>query len=191
MTISRDGWLTIVVGVLALAMSVTPGAQTWWIAVPLWAIFAVTLVRWVRQRDTSSEADVSWLDIETRFKALEQLNLQHKGDGPVHAFESDTADEGSGWYVGGGGRDVTETAKRLCRLAGRKLKTSGIAARYPRLARQADDLRRWLFFLVELEQASRDQIDEQGESRYYYNIRFLTKASLAGCVECLRLSQVY
>jgi hypothetical protein len=190
MTISRDGWLTIVVGVLALAMSVTPGVQTWWVALPLWAIFVVALVRWVRQPEKSNEADVSWLDIETRFKALEELNLQQRGDGPVHAFESDTADEGSGWYVGGGRRDVTETAKRLCRLAGRKLKTSGIAARYQRLARENDDLACWLFFLVELDQASRDEIDGHGETRYYYNIRFLTKASLAGCVECLRLSQV-
>jgi hypothetical protein len=55
-----------------------------------WALFVIALVRWVRQREKSSEADVSWLDIEARFKALEQLNLQHKGDGPVHAFESDT-----------------------------------------------------------------------------------------------------
>lgn len=190
MGISRDGWLTIVVGVLALAVSVTPGAQTWWVAAPLWAIFIGSLVRWVRQRDKSSEADVSWLDIEARFKELEQLNLQHRGDGPLHAFESASADEGSGWYVGGGGRDVTETGKRLCRLAGRKLKTSGIAARFPRLARQTDDLSRWLFFLVELEQASRDEITSQTETRYYRSIRYLTKASLAGCVECLRLSQL-
>jgi hypothetical protein len=189
MSISRDGWLTIVVGMLALAMSVTPGVQTWWIAVPLWVLFVVTLVRWVRQREKSSGTDVSWLDIEARFKELEQLNLQHKGDGPVHAFESDTADEGSGWYVGGGGRDVTQTAKRLCRLAGRKLKTSGIAAQYPRLARETDDLARWLFLLAELDQATRDQIDGQGETRYYYNIQYLTKASLAGCMECLRLAQ--
>jgi len=186
MVISTDGWLTIVVGVLALAVSVTPGVQTWWVAVPLWAVFSVVLARWMRQPDESGATTVSWSDIEARFKELEALNLQHKNEGPVHAFQSDTADEDTGWYVGGGGRDVTEAAKRLCRLAGRKLKRSGIAAQYPRLARQRDDLSRWLFFLVELDQATKDGVDGQGKTTYYYSIQFLTQASLAACVECLR-----
>jgi hypothetical protein len=45
-------------------------------------------------------------------------------------------------------------------------------------ARQTNDLSRWLLFLVELNQATRDQVDSNVESRFYHSIRFLTQASL-------------
>jgi hypothetical protein len=191
--LSKSDWL-------AVGVAASLGALTFVVETPLLkylcgiacaAVAVYAFVRFLRaQHEPRSGNAISWKEMEDRFKELEQLNLQHKGDGPLHAFQNEAGQESS-WYVGGGGRKVTEDGQRLCALAGRKLKADGIAKQYLRLEKESIDLDRWLWFLVELGQASRTIIDgvthgRREPTRYLYNIQFLTQSSVAGCVECLK-----
>jgi hypothetical protein len=198
MVISKDGWLTISFGVVALATTVTPDLQVWWLAGPLWAFTLVLGYGWHRHR--GAPESLSWADIEARFKELQNDELNgaraHRSFGPLQADQNSHADQkssnrGPDWGISGGHDTLTKRAERLCEMAGRKLKADALNSSY-RLNRITDHVDRWLWFLVEIGEAPHDarwhvtgRDPEPGHiDVHLYHIGSLVKSSLAGCERC-------
>ncbi len=48
---SRDGWATLIGVGFSIGLTVTPGLQQWWLAIPVWAFTALAAWRWYSHRD--------------------------------------------------------------------------------------------------------------------------------------------
>ena len=189
MRVSTDGQKTFGAGIAALATSVMPWPQSWWLAGPLWLLFLWFSWGWW-QAAHRERVHLSWVDIEARFNELLARELQNRND-RVHAFEGQgegAHSNGMRWYVGGGNRQITDAAIDLCVLAGLKLKNDGLASS-PRLRRIANDGDRWLWYLVEAGETTADKrYSGSGGGRpenFTYHFSFVLQASLNGCRKLL------
>jgi len=185
--------------VIVLLPLVERGSISIWdgVGVAVGALLAGLLIERIWKRKRKRDESLTWQDIEARFKAVEQKEFEfaraRKSSYPLCATQNEAPRDDT-WSINCGLSELTESAKRICAIAGRKLKADGYATS-DRLRRSASDIDRWLWFLVEIGEAPEDKridgfayVRGATQERHYfklYKIKLLMKSSLAGCETCI------
>lgn len=55
---SREGWATFIGVGFSVALTVTPGLQQWWLAIPAWLLTAWAAWRWYSHDDSSNDKNI-------------------------------------------------------------------------------------------------------------------------------------
>jgi len=134
----RAQWLSIAAECFAVAAGFLLGGPYWGVAFLVAGSIALAIS--FRMRDDHGSA-MSWTDIEARMKELRLRDIEHgssgRRDGPMDAVQDRDARGLHRWRLLGSNKELRAESERLFALAGRKLKSSGIASS-PRLARSSD-----------------------------------------------------
>lgn len=140
---------------------------------------------WRRSKRVS---EITWEDIEARFK-----ELHHAGRIPAGQVMTRDPVGGLTWWIVGLDelKPLAEQVRQLCALAGRRVKVDALG-HTPRVKGESDDVNRWMWFLVELKQiqsdGSKNQSDYPSEPANYLRVDDIVRVSIAGCVDCIRLT---
>jgi len=172
--------------------------------IPTWALVIVVIVCLsIVVLFTARSASHDWAKVDSRFKGLAKRDEAFRGQsaGELRAEHGRRANGSWCWCVDGGNADFRREAERICALAGQCLTRSRKVALSPRTQRVPDDLSRWLYFLIDIDEGKNDKdirIDSAGTNSspsgdvvtiYPYSIPNLVQASRNGCLECLRLER--
>ena len=190
---TRADWLSVAAECFAVAAGFLLGGPYWGVAFLVGGSIALAI--WFRMRDDHG-GGMSWTDIEVRMKELRLKDIQHglsgRRDGPMDAVQDRDASGLHCWRLLGSNKELRAESERFFALAGRKLKSSGMASS-PRLAHETDDFSRWLWFLVELGDYDKDVtsdsvIPETGRvvQTHTYWLTHVLNDSVAACLECLK-----
>ena len=136
-----------------------------------------------------NEPSLTWQEIESRIHELrlKDINKSNRADGPLDAIQDQARDGRAVWRLSGSTKDIREEADRLFRMAGAKLRASGIASDSSRLQRDMSDRDRWLWFLVEIGKHTKHLEGHSANhpTTYSHWVRQVLDDALAACVECL------
>ena len=162
-------------------------------------IVCLAIVWWLTV--TAGRAPLGWAELESRFAGLvERDGVFQRGEaGEIRAEHERRADGTWCWVIDGGDATLRRGVRRLCELAGAELQRSPRLSKTAVLKRQDHDSR-WLYFLMDIGEGQNDKsvrIDSAGTwsrrprtgdvvTYYPYSIPGLVKASINGCLECLK-----
>ncbi len=196
----RLAWLGMTLAHTSLAIA---AGQEWhWNLVSgLFFVLAIASAIWAflgDKRPNAKRVTQSWIDIEQRFKELQKRSNEML-KGAVWAVQVMTREGGIYWHISGSTQASREAIQQVCAIGGVKVKTQSLG-RLGRVKNEADDIQRWLWFLVEIGivrkangSISAASSEYPGEPVDYIRVEDLTAASIAGCVECIKLEsrQIY